>query len=405
MTTKFSKKKILILANEALQDMVIGRNGTLAIAMSLAKKNYEIFFAREVEIGSHVDKISAQKIEFKPAIYELHSLYEKAAKNYSQEIAQFFEHGGTNIDEVAEVQHHTLGSRKDDVKISAKQKISYENFSHIINRLDPVEDIAWTKDQIEKMRVISIKNKIPLIGAANNIDKYEPLAMAENLCPQTILMSQNPSEMQMQEAKKILVRHGEIVIKPSKSGQGKGIKKISNAAEIIDAINEIKNEFHGHFLDGFIAQEMLPGALRGDVRTIFYRNKRGKFELGGHVARAQLKHGFINCVSSGRAVVVAPEAVFSKKEITDLNENSRAVLNYLNQHKSSIASPIVGADFIPKFPSKTLAQKAKGNSMFVVEMNFLCVALFNMTDVLSGKSPFAKGSITDKITEGMLRNL
>lgn len=395
------KKKILILATEPLQDMVIGRNGTLTIAMSFAQKNYEIFFANEVEIGSGINEIEAQQVHFKNEIYSLHRDYEIAIRKYSAKITEILRQKKSSS-EPLKPEGLKISDKKNSLKISPSQKIPYVDFSIIINRFDPIDDVNWTKNQIEKLRIISIKHHVPVIGKPNNVDKYESLALPDDLHPQTFFISAEASLKNLESAEKILKNHNEIIVKPAKSGQGKGVKKAATISEVKAAINEINQEFSNNLSDGLILQEMLPGALRGDVRTIFYRDKNGKFQLGGHLARSQLKKGFINCISSGQAVAVEIKEILSSQEITNLKKNSAIILKHLNQHQLSIDSHLIGVDFIPRFlePAQNLPEKTS-NAILVLEINFLCVALFNMIDYLANKSPFAKNSLTEKIIEGM----
>lgn len=392
-------KKALILINEALESMVIGKNGSLAIALALAQKGYKIFFADEVEIGFENQKISAQQVKFSQKIYEISQKYGENLQENAEIIANQLKKGEKS-GKTPEFRQIRLSQEEKSAKISSKKLISYSEFSFIVNRLDPIENVNWMRDQIEKLRIISIRNQIPVIGMPINIDKYEPLAFAADLLPETAFISANLTTENIDLAKKMLKNHQEIVIKPAKSGQGKGVKKAANIAEFKKAVQEINDEFGNNLPSGLILQEMFPGAVRGDIRTIFYRDKKGNFKLGGHVGRAQLQNDFVNCVSSGRAAIVNPEAMLLENEIADLEKNTSIVLKYLNKHKSSIDTAIIGVDFMPKFLSKAEAKKSRKNKIFILEINFLCVALFNMIDYLNGKSPFAKGSLTDKIVEG-----
>ncbi len=421
-------KKIIILVNEPIEEMVIGRNGTLTLALSFSKIGYEVLFADEVVIGSNLDTFSAKKISFKSEIF---NLYEECARATSNSNISALAYGDprkvgrrlcdVKIKNYTEVQgalvyagsdkfQHSailkLSDQENLWKISELKKIPYKKISIILNRFDPVSDYSRTRDQIDRLKIIKIKTKIRVVGCAENVDKYEPLALTGELSPETLVMSLTSAfqikQQNLLQAKEMLVRHGSLVVKPAKSGQGKGVKKITKPLEIEKRIREIKDEFGGKIDGGLILQQFVPGSFRGDVRTIFYRNKKGSFDLAGHVARLQAKKGFINCISTGRAVATNPENMLSEKEIFDLNHNSKILLKYLNLHRKNIDSPIVGVDFIPKFLTKKEADESKENTLYIGEINFLCVALFNVIDQLKGISVFAKNSVTSKIVEGIL---
>jgi len=375
-------KKILILASEPISEMHVGRNGTLTLALAFAKKSYAVFFAQEVEIGSRISGIRAQKINFHEAVFELYENYAAALRN--NETAK-------NNFKLAEIEN--LWSLE-------KHGVSYDELDLILNRLDPIEDVNFTRDQMDKLRIINLKYGTKINTLPQNIDKYEPLALPQNLHPDTIIFSQENHDISA--ISEMLSEHGALIIKPAKSGQGKGVEKISDILEFPQKIAEISAQFNGKVEGGFIVQEFVMGAQRGDIRSIFYRDKIGNFQLGGHIARAQVMDGFINSVSSGHAKAVKPEFMLSLKEISDLEKNCAQLLLYFNKHKNNIDSAIIGVDSIPKFSAIDDAEKTSENSIYVGEINFLCIALFNLIDHLNGDSVFEKNSLTQKIIEGMV---
>jgi len=375
-------KKILILANEALPEMHVGRNGTLTLALAFAKKSYEVFFASEIEIGSRISGIRAQKINFHEAIYELY-------ENYAQALPK------------GEAAKHNL--KLADVKnlwSVENEGVSYGDLDLILNRLDPVADVNFTRDQMDKLRIVNLKHGTKVNTLPQNIDKYEPLLLPEYLHPDTIIFS--PENHDITAINKMLHEHGALVIKPAKSAQGRGVEKISTIEEFPQKMHKISAEFDHKVEGGFIIQQFLEGAKRGDVRTIFYRDEKGNFQLGGHVARTQLLDGFVNSVAAGFAAAEKLENMLSEKEISDLEKNCAELLKFFDKHKNRIDSAIIGVDLISKFASKSDAEKSLQNSMLVGEINFLCAALFNVVDHLNGISVFEKNSLTQKIINGIL---
>jgi glutathione synthase/RimK-type ligase-like ATP-grasp enzyme len=375
-------KKILILANEPLSEMHVGRNGTLTLALAFAKKSYEVFFAFEVEIGSRISGIRAQKINFHEALYDLY-------ENYAQALPK------------GEAAKHNLKLADVENLWSLENKgVSYDELDLILNRLDPVADVNFTRDQMDKLRIVNLKYGTKVNTLPQNIDKYEPLLLSQNLIPDTIIFS--PQNYDISAINKMLHEHGALVIKPAKSAQGRGVEKISVIEEFPQKMQKISAEFNGKVEGGFIVQQFLEGAKRGDVRTIFYRDEKGNFQLGGHVARTQLLDGFVNSVACGFAAAAHIDSMLSAKEISDLEKNCAELLQYFNKHKNSIDTAIIGVDSIPKFASKSDAEKSSQNSVLVGEINFLCSALFNLVDHLNAISVFEKNSLTQKIINGII---
>jgi glutathione synthase/RimK-type ligase-like ATP-grasp enzyme len=398
------EKKVLILVNEPINEMAIGRNSTLTLALALQQKGFNIFFAKELVLGSKISQILAQQISFKKEIFQIYDDYRTSVEKLSKQIENLL--SSKAVIKIPSLKTHKLSEKKISFSLSEAKHISYNEFSFIFNRFDPIEDPAWIRDEINKMRIIEIAQKVKIIGQPENIDKYEPLALHQSdFIPETLIVEEkNLAQIsEISAVKTLLKKYKKLVIKPAKSGQGKGVKQANSLAEIKAGTAEILSEFNGKVSGGIIVQEMLAGAMRGDIRTIFfYNSKTNKFELGGHVARMQLKGNFINCISSEQAVATKAENMLSTKELRDLNKNSKALLSYLNKNPENFKSPIIGADFIPKFFSKKEAENSQENTIYLGEINFHCVALFNMIDFLNKKSPFTTNSLTSKIVDGIL---
>lgn len=371
-------KKILILANEPISEMHVGRNGTLTLALAFFRKSYEVFLAKEVEIGSRISGIRAQKINFHEALFDVYSNYASAIFSNKTEINNFKLKDVENLWSLENV------------------GVSYSDLDLILNRLDPVADVNFTRDQMDKLHIINLRHGTKINTLPQNIDKYEPLLLPEHLHPDSIIFSaQNHDISAINE---MLHEHGALVIKPAKSAQGRGVEKISTIEEFPQKMQKISAEFGGKVEGGFIVQQFLEGAKRGDVRTIFYRDAEGNFQLGGHVARTQLLDGFVNSVASGFAATARLDPMLSIKEISDLEKNCVELLKFLNQHKNRIDSAIIGVDSISRFASKSDAEKSSQNSMLVGEINFLCAALFNVIDHLNGDSVFEKIRLHKKLS-------
>lgn len=404
-------KKVLIILNDLMQDMYVGKNSNLAYICACLDLGFEVFIYVLPENNLFPDKVSTFKIndvdlvksykkynsdlEKNIKLQELISIFTKKEINLNEVdlVIQRLEpmkspfppHGKENINQIFKLIQKKFPNKIINLPINLSDKGIIFAIDEIITKKGEKKIGIETKEfsasddifpEIYQKTVIKPKDLAQSIGVfalekkqnGFDLEKLKNELIANLINVQIYQIKDDLEESELKEI--ILILLALQALRNNKILQ----KKYQKFSEIgKDELTKIVNNLY----DKILLQPFLEGVKFGDIRTLFLKDSQNKFYIIGNVFRQNARinddRNFTTSYSTGAAKAVRIEELNLAQQ-KNLFEKSQKLLEILNndlaeKYKNSLE---LGADFI----------LVDDKTVLLGEINHTCIALLPIFEAL-----------------------
>jgi hypothetical protein len=380
--------KTLVIINESLAEMFLGKNTTLAYILAAADSSdvYVWNFAENFCI-----KIDEKQAEILTKKYTEINLQ---IRNFSPEVAAV--------------------KVKDLIEENFVDAIEITSDDLIIQRLEPMkapfppvgeENI---NDVLRDFRIQFPRHifNCPIGFSDKELEKFSDIATPtaefklsdENYAQKIELMGEEYEKIYQNFSPE---KKRKVVIKPKDLAQSLGVFALDLAKE-----KDIKKACieHGEELyrGQILVQPFLEGVKQGDIRATIIKNEKSDFECVGYTFRKSLRAAESEDFTTGYIVggsTPRPISDLTKNEQEDLQKKCEKVLDVLNGELREKYRDVIelGADFI---------LVGNGHQVFLGEINHNCPGLVPVSEAMGDEKKYEGGlGIAKRVIEISTRGL
>lgn len=380
--------KTLVIINESLAEMFLGKNTTLAYILAAAD-SYDVYVWNFAE--NFCIKIDEKQAE----------ILTKKYTEINRQIRNF-------LPEVAAVKV------KDLIEENFVDAIEITSDDLIIQRLEPMkapfppvgeENI---NDVLRDFRIQFPRHifNCPIDFSDKELEKFSDIATPtaefklsdENYAQKIELMGEEYEKIYQNFSPK---KKRKVVIKPKDLAQSLGVFALDLAKEkdVKKACIEHGEEF---YRGQILVQPFLEGVRQGDIRATIIKNEKSDFECVGYTFRKSLRAAESEDFTTGYIVggsTPRPILDLTKNEQEDLQKKCEKVLYVLNGELREKYRDVIelGADFI---------LVGNGHQVFLGEINHNCPGLVPVSEAMGDEKKYEGGlGIAKRVIEISARGL
>ncbi len=380
--------KTLVIINESLAEMFLGKNTTLAYILAAADSSdvYVWNFAENFCI-----KIDEKQAEI---LTKKYTEINRQIRNFSPEVAAV--------------------KVKDLIEENFVDAIEITSDDLIIQRLEPMkapfppvgeENI---NDVLRDFRIQFPRHifNCPIGFSDKELEKFSDIATPtaefklsdENYAQKIELMGEEYEKIYQNFSPE---KKRKVVIKPKDLAQSLGVFALDLAKEkdIKKACTEHGEEF---YRGQILVQPFLEGVRQGDIRATIIKNEKSDFECVGYTFRKSLRAAESEDFTTGYIVggsTPRPISDLTKNEQEDLQKKCEKVLDVLNGELREKYRDVIelGADFI---------LVGNDHQVFLGEINHNCPGLVPVSEAMGDEKKYEGGlGIAKRVIEISARGL
>ena len=365
--------KTLVIINESLAEMFLGKNTTLAYILAAADSSdvYVWNFAENFCI-----KIDEKQAEI---LTKKYTEINRQIRNFSPEVAAV--------------------KVKDLIEENFVDAIEITSDDLIIQRLEPMKapfppvGEKNINDVLRDLRAQFPRHifNCPIGFSDKELEKFSDIATPTAEFKLSDKNYAQKIELMGEEYEKIYQNFSpekkrKVVIKPKDLAQSLGVFALDLAKE-----KDVKKACieHGEELyrEQILVQPFLEGVRQGDIRATIIKNEKSDFECAGYTFRKSLRAAESEDFTTGYIVggsTPRPILDLTKNEREDLQKKCEKVLDVLNGELREKYRDVIelGADFI---------LVGNGHQVFLGEINHNCPGLVPVSEAMSDEKKYEGG--------------
>ncbi len=387
--------KILVIINESLAEMFLGKNTTLAYILAAA----DFSDSADVYVWNFAEnfciKIDAKQAEI---LTKKYTEINRQIRNFSPEVAAV--------------------KVKDLIEENFVDAIEITSDDLIIQRLEPMKapfppvGEKNINDVLRDLRAQFPRHifNCPIGFSDKELGKFSDIATPtaefklsdENYAQKIELMGEEYEKIYQNFSPE---KKRKVVIKPKDLAQSLGVFALDLAKEK-DIKKDVKKACieHGEELyqGQILVQPFLEGVRQGDIRATIIKNEKSDFECAGYTFRKSLRAAESEDFTTGYIVggsTPRPISDLTKNEQEDLQKKCEKVLYALNGELREKYREVIelGADFI---------LVGNGRQVFLGEINHNCPGLVPVIEAMGDEKKYEGGlGIAKRVIEISTRGL